>query len=207
MLSPNRPELVTNDYLVWFRTHHTCDVKQYCYVGNTAQQCILGLFQDSDLAGDLEDSKSTSSGLLCIFRKSHVRANKLDVQETDFSFTQFYRSWSNVSRRRFTHGWNPRSWSLGFGCRSVAFIAKSSKPHWDMCPEPTKWLLIGCLIESMWTQTFKSNTMTPRTKWQTYSQREISHVMNGIIFCVCSTLAISVLQFVLKWCRKKHKKN
>ena len=26
------------------------------------------------------------------FRKSQVRANKLDVQETDFSFAQFYRS-------------------------------------------------------------------------------------------------------------------
>ena len=36
-------------------------------MGNTAQQCGLGLFQDSDFAGDLEDSKSTSGGLLCIF--------------------------------------------------------------------------------------------------------------------------------------------
>ena len=39
----------------------------YCYVGNTAKQCNLGLFQDSDLAGDLEDSKSTSGGTLCVF--------------------------------------------------------------------------------------------------------------------------------------------
>ena len=31
------------------------------------KQCRLGLFQDSDLAGDLEDSKSTSGGTLCIF--------------------------------------------------------------------------------------------------------------------------------------------
>ena len=38
--------------------HHTCEYRQYCYVWNTAQQCRLGLFQDSDLAGDLEDSKS-----------------------------------------------------------------------------------------------------------------------------------------------------
>ena len=45
----------------------TCEVKQYCHVGNTAQQCRLGLFQDSDFAGDLEDPKSTSGGLLCIF--------------------------------------------------------------------------------------------------------------------------------------------
>ena len=33
----------------------------------TSQQCRLGLFQDSDFAGDLEDSKSASGGTLCVF--------------------------------------------------------------------------------------------------------------------------------------------
>ena len=48
--------------------HHTCgEYKQYCYVGNTAKQCRLGLFQDSDFAGDLEDSKVTSGGTSCVF--------------------------------------------------------------------------------------------------------------------------------------------
>ena len=41
---------------------YICEYKQYCHVGNTAKQCRLGLFQDSDFAGDLEDSKSTSGG-------------------------------------------------------------------------------------------------------------------------------------------------
>ena len=36
-------------------------------MGNTAKQCRLGLFQYSDFAGDLEDSKSTSGGTLSIF--------------------------------------------------------------------------------------------------------------------------------------------
>ena len=36
-------------------------------MGNAAQQCRLEMFQDSDFAGDLEDSKSTSGGTLCIF--------------------------------------------------------------------------------------------------------------------------------------------
>ena len=36
-------------------------------MGNTAKRCRLGLFQDSNFAGDLEDSKSTSGGTLCIF--------------------------------------------------------------------------------------------------------------------------------------------
>ena len=40
--------------------HHTSEFKQYCHVGNTAKQSRLGLFQDSDFAGDLEDSKLTS---------------------------------------------------------------------------------------------------------------------------------------------------
>ena len=40
-------------------------------MGNTAKQCRLGLFQDSVFAGDLEDSKFTSGGTLCIF-ESHT---------------------------------------------------------------------------------------------------------------------------------------
>ena len=76
-----------------------------------------------------------------------------------------------------------------------------------MFPEPTELLLIGCSIESIWTPRSKSNTWTPRTNSQTYWQKEISHVTSGIIFCVCSTLAISVLPLVLKWCQKEHKKN
>ena len=48
--------------------HHTNDSPTTIVMwGNTAQHCRLGLFQDSDFAGDLEDSKSTSGGVLCIF--------------------------------------------------------------------------------------------------------------------------------------------
>ena len=47
--------------------HHTSEYWQYCHVGNTAQQCRLGLFQNSDFAWDLEDSKSASGGTLCVF--------------------------------------------------------------------------------------------------------------------------------------------
>ena len=63
--------------------HHASEFNQCCHVGNTAQQCRLGLFQDSDFAGDLEDSKSTFGGRLCIF------GSQTFVQETDFSFSQF----------------------------------------------------------------------------------------------------------------------
>ena len=46
---------------------YTSEYRQQCHVGNTPQQCRLGLFQDSDSAGDLEDAKSTSRRILCIF--------------------------------------------------------------------------------------------------------------------------------------------
>ena len=52
--------------------HLTSEYKQYCHVGNTAQQCRLGLFQDSDFLGDLEDSKPTSGGILCFFGSHHT---------------------------------------------------------------------------------------------------------------------------------------
>ena len=47
--------------------HCTREFKQCCHVGNTAQQCSRGLFQDSDFAENPEDSTSTSGGILCIF--------------------------------------------------------------------------------------------------------------------------------------------
>ena len=49
--------------------HHKLNTdKMLC--GKYSTECRLGLFQDSDFALDLEDSKSTSSGTLCNFRKS-----------------------------------------------------------------------------------------------------------------------------------------
>ena len=50
--------------------HHTCEFRQHCCVGNTAQQCRLGLFQDSDFAGDLEDSKTDIRWTVMHFREA-----------------------------------------------------------------------------------------------------------------------------------------
>ena len=69
--------------------HHTNEFKQKCHVGNTAQQCRLGLFQDSDFAGGLEDSKSTLRRIFVHIWKTHFCSHMLDVQETNFCFTQF----------------------------------------------------------------------------------------------------------------------
>ena len=56
----------------WKKSCHpcfTCPCFRSLVQGTTAQHCRLGLFQDSDFAGDLEYSKSTSGGVLCIFGK------------------------------------------------------------------------------------------------------------------------------------------
>ena len=84
--------------------HHTSEYRQHCYVENTAQESIFELFQDSDFAGDL--------GVLYNFGSHTFCAVKLDVQETDFSFTQFYWSWNHFSRCRFTLGRYSRSHTL-----------------------------------------------------------------------------------------------
>ena len=59
--------------------HLTCEYKQYCFVGNTAKQCRLGLFQDSDFAEYHEDSKSTSGGTLCVSGSHTICSDELDV--------------------------------------------------------------------------------------------------------------------------------
>ena len=64
-------------------------------MGNTATQCRLGLFQDSDFAGDLEDSKSTSEESYVFSEVEHLSPsvgcvrNKLQfrtVQQNQISF-------------------------------------------------------------------------------------------------------------------------
>ena len=68
--------------------HHTCEFRQYCFVGNTAQQCRLGLFQDFDFCWRPWRHKINIRRNSVHFRKSHVCANKLDVQETDHTVLQ-----------------------------------------------------------------------------------------------------------------------
>ena len=102
--------------------HHTSDYWQYCDVGNTAQHCRLGLFQDSDSAGDLEDSKWTSGGVLCIFgSRTFVPISWMCKRQTSVSHS-FYRV-SNyfVGCLFFEDGRAICSWLVGRGDRSVTF--------------------------------------------------------------------------------------
>ena len=65
--------------------HFTSEFRQYCHVGNSAQQCALGLFQDSNFAGELGDSKSTAEGILCILgSRTFVPISRVCKDALDF---------------------------------------------------------------------------------------------------------------------------
>ena len=49
------------------KSHQRSEFRQKCHEGKPAEQCRLGLFEDSDFAGDIDDSQSTSGRILCIF--------------------------------------------------------------------------------------------------------------------------------------------
>ena len=65
---------------------HTRDYRQYCHVGNTAQHCRWGLFQDSDFAGDLQGFEINIWRSFVFFWFSHVCAHQLDVQKSILQF-------------------------------------------------------------------------------------------------------------------------
>ena len=58
--------------------HHTCEYKHHCHVGNTAKQCRLGLFQDSDFAGDLDrEEHYVYSEVIHLFQEVGCVRNRL----------------------------------------------------------------------------------------------------------------------------------
>ena len=69
VLSQNGQNLVPNIWRVWSVTFITHVNTGTNVMWETPQQCRLGLFQDSDFAGDVDDSKSTS-GEFCAFSEA-----------------------------------------------------------------------------------------------------------------------------------------
>ena len=81
--------------------HHTNDCRQCCHVGNTAQHCRLGLFQDSVFVGDVEDSKSISGGVLRILgSRTFVTILKNRFQRESCAYLEVKRSCQSVGCAR-----------------------------------------------------------------------------------------------------------
>ena len=47
--------------------NQTQDDRPFCDAGNEYEDCKLGVFQNASFSSDLQDSKSRSGGILCIF--------------------------------------------------------------------------------------------------------------------------------------------
>ena len=116
--------------------HHTCEYRQYCYVGNTAKQCRSRLFQDSDFARDLEDSKSTSGGILCVFGShTFVPTSWMCKKQTSVSHLSTEAE-VICPRCKFTHGWYSRSLSFAFSDLIMSF--RTEQNRWTAAPTAFK---------------------------------------------------------------------
>ena len=106
----------------WWQTlgpfANTNDHRQYCHVGNTAPHCRCASFQDSDFAGDIEESISTSGGILFIFRcratvhgrwrKDRRRACAGEIEASEFDIEKILREFNLSCWIRVCHTtrWN-----------------------------------------------------------------------------------------------------
>ena len=114
---------------------------------------------------------------------SQAFVNKLDVQETDFWFTQFDRSWSDFCRCRFTHGWDSSSWSLGMSDWSFSFFTKRNQKTKDVresprnLPTTPQWNMKKQILT---TNTFLCCTSLKTMKpwWRCWSKTEVPRVKN-----------------------------
>ena len=184
-------------------------------------------FQDSNFAADVEDSKSTSGGTLCILGShtfvpiSWMRKKQTSVSHSSTEFeiisldaglrldgipaldlwdlivavlhgntyqnNQERRDPSKSPTRKKIHGKIDDLNSVEFIPSNVnssrrevllyifedneaviKMIINGRNPTMRLFPEPTELLLIGCVIESIWTPKSISNTLTPKTNSQTY---------------------------------------
>ena len=117
--------------------HHICEYRQQCHVGNTAKQCRFRLFQDSDFVGDLEDSKSTSGGTLCIFGShTFVPISWMCKKQTSVSHSSTIKN--HFLGRRIEVGRFSRAWFMGSDRHSsYGNTYQSNQERWDPC---TNWV-------------------------------------------------------------------
>ena len=183
--------------------HHTSGYRQYCHVCNTAQHCRLGLFQDSDFAGDFEDSKATTE------RRRVGSYVSLEVEHLSplVGCASNKRHYSGVlhNQNHFVgcstaNGWITCSWFMGCGDRSVTFIEQyqnTNQPPQQVTvremriPNPNK------RETEMLKNDFRMWTASPQTKnssqgeSQLYTFEDIEAVIKMIIKGRSPTMSVS----------------
>ena len=171
--SQDGPKLVTNDCLVWSPTFIIHVNTNNILCGNTAKQCRLGLFQDSDFGWDLEDSKSTSSRTLCIFGSPRsfqlagcVR-NKLQfrtVQQNQKSFL-WMQDWSWMVYPHLNYG----IWSSQFFTETRTSIIRVTDTSasstamglWAEAAVTSRWASAHCYTSTSRRQLLVTSAVNP----------------------------------------------
>ena len=121
-----RQTLSTFDFIQ--SSHLSIQTIVSCGKHSSAMQ-IGTLFQDSDFAGDSEDSKSKSCGLLCIFGShTFVPIRWMCKKQTSVSHSSTEAEIISLDAGLRMDG-VPSSWSSGFGSRSVSFFPEPIQQH------------------------------------------------------------------------------
>ena len=97
------------------------------------KQCRVGLFKDSDFAGDLEDSTSTSGGALCVFGShTFVPISWMCKKQTSVSHSSTESEIISLDGR-IEVGWYSRTRFMGFDrCRLLGTRIQSQKEQGDL---------------------------------------------------------------------------
>ena len=109
---------VTDAWQGWFLTFITQTISDSIVMWETRHSiadCVC--LQDSDFAGDLEDSKSTSGGTLCVF-ESHTFVSKSWMCKKQTSVSHSSTESEIIFGRRIEIRRYSRSWFMGSDCFS-----------------------------------------------------------------------------------------
>ena len=94
-------------------------------MGNAAQHCRLGLFQDSDFAGESWRLKMNIRRSYVHLRKSNT--NQLDMQKANVSVSQLHRIWDHFAGCWFEYGRVTVAGFMGFGHWSAENDSRNTK--------------------------------------------------------------------------------
>ena len=161
--------------------HHTCEYKQYCYVGGTAQHCRLGLFQDSDFSGGGLEIKHQEGS--CAFSEFQTfvpvswmckkqtsvsnSSTEADIMSLDAGL-QFQPRTRIPDQTNIDH---VQSSGTHYGSNAMSHVSR----------KPTELLWIGCLTELILILKFKFDTLTPIINSQT--RHTLSPETYAVSFC------------------------
>ena len=150
--------------------HKTKDYVQHCFVGDSSDNCKIGLFCDASFAADLSDSKSTTGGLLCVFGpstfvpitwvcKKHGAVSHSSTEAEVIALDAALRMeglpalmlWDVITECLYRAGGDPKRIKAGGDPRQSGNTAKPHQTHAGerVAPEPSDMAKYDVLVSSL----------------------------------------------------------